>query len=149
MHWLKITLLSLVTLISANAFAVDPIYTPWHNNLAIKGYDTVAYFTKNQPFKGNSDFEYEWQGATWRFVSAENREKFISAPEKFAPQYGGYCAYAIAQDSTASIDPSQFSIVDGKLYLNYSKSVQQQWLEDQAAFISQADQNWPSILAAD
>lgn len=149
MHWLKTTLFSLLTLTAANTFAVDPIYTPWNSNLAIKGYDTVAYFTRNQPVEGSRDFEVEWQGATWRFASAEHRELFVSAPEEYAPQYGGYCAYAISKNSTAGIDPSQFSIVDGKLYLNFSKSVQSTWLQDQATLILRADQNWPSILTGD
>jgi YHS domain-containing protein len=132
--------------LSVNAFALDPIFTPWTNNLAIRGYDTVAYFTENNAIKGSGDFEYEWQGATWRFSSQSNLDMFKNEPERFAPQYGGYCAYAVAKNSTASVDPTQFAIVDNKLYLNYNKKIQQQWLKDQGLFIEQADKNWPALL---
>ena len=87
---------------------------------AIRGYDTVAYFTKNKPVKGNPEFQYEWKHGTWFFSSQENLELFKASPEKYAPQYGGYCAYAIAIDQLVPIDPTQFTILDNKLYLNYS-----------------------------
>lgn len=113
--------------------------------VAIEGYDPVAYFTQGKPVEGSSDFTHDWNGATWRFASAENRDMFIADPEKFAPQYGGYCAWAVSQGYTASIDPDAWSIVDGKLYLNYSKGVQSRWENDIAGHISSADENWPEI----
>jgi YHS domain-containing protein len=146
MKLLKWSLTVFVFLCSANALALDPIFTPWTNNLAIRGYDPVAYFTENKAVEGSDNFEFEWEGATWRFSSQENLTKFKAEPESYAPQYGGYCAYAVAKNSTASVDPTQFSIVDGKLYLNYNKKIQQQWLNDQANFIEKADINWPSLL---
>jgi YHS domain-containing protein len=142
----RLLLVSLLISIFPSAFALDPIFTPWSNNLAIRGYDPVAYFTENKAVEGNKDFAWEWQGATWRFSSQANLDLFKSAPEDYAPQYGGYCAYAVAKNSTASIQPEQFAIVDGKLYLNYNKSVQAKWLADQAAFIEKANKNWPGLL---
>lgn len=147
MHWLKVSVISLVTLLAANAFAVDAIFTPWTSNLAIRGYDPVAYFLEDKAVEGRSSFEYEWKEATWRFSNAENMNLFTSNPEDYAPQYGGYCAYAVANGSTASVDPTQFTIIDGKLYLNYSRSVKQKWLVNTSDFIAKADQNWPGLLA--
>lgn len=126
-------------------WALDPVYTSWYSNLAIKGYDPVAYFTDNKPVKGDAEFEFDWQGATWRFSSDDNRQRFINDPEEYAPQYGGYCAYAVAENNTAGIDPSQFSIVDGKLYLNYSQKIQNKWLLKQQYYIEQANKNWPAL----
>jgi YHS domain-containing protein len=115
--------------------------------VAIEGTDPVAYFEEGKPVAGSSDFEHEWMGATWRFASAANRDQFAADPEKYAPQYGGYCAWAVAQGSTAKIDPAAWKIVDGKLYLNYSKGVQAQWVGDIPGNIAKADANWPKIKA--
>ncbi len=139
--WMTMCLL----LVAQMAWSLDPIYTSWYSNLAIKGYDPVAYFTQNKPVKGDAQFEFDWQGATWRFSSDDNRQRFINNPAKYAPQYGGYCAYAVAENNTAGIDPSQFSIVDGKLYLNYSHTIQTKWLGKQQYYIEQADKNWPAL----
>lgn len=113
--------------------------------VAIDGTDPVAYFQEGRPVEGNDGFEFEWKGATWRFASAENRDLFAADPEAYAPQYGGYCAWAVSQGYTASIDPEAWSIVDGKLYLNYSKGVQGRWEQDIPGHIASADQNWPGI----
>jgi YHS domain-containing protein len=126
------------------ALAADPkIYSSWGK--AIKGYDPVAYFTSSKPVEGDSKFTHEWNGATWRFASAENRDKFKSEPEKYAPQFGGYCAWAVSQGYVAPTDPDAWKIVDGKLYLNYSASVQKQWASNQTKFISDGHANWPGI----
>lgn len=112
---------------------------------AIKGYDPVAYFTESKPVEGESQFSFEWNGAKWRFANAENRDRFKAAPEKYAPQYGGYCAWAVSQGYTAPTDPEAWKIVDGKLYLNYSKSVQEQWSANIPKYIADGDANWPKI----
>ena len=129
------------------AFAAtdDPVYTSTFSNLAVGGYDPVAFFTDGKPVKGKDEFEMEYQGATWRFASAEHLEKFRETPEKYAPQYGGYCAWAVAQGKTAAGDPRYWTVVDGKLYLNYSKGVQKRWAEDIPGHITQADANWPGL----
>jgi YHS domain-containing protein len=113
--------------------------------LIIKGYDPVAYFTTGKPVKGSKDFEYQWMGATFRFSSKENLELFKKTPGKYAPQYGGYCAYAVSQNYTAPVDPEAWDIVSGKLYLNYSKSVQKKWREKRDEYIAAADKNWPAL----
>lgn len=112
-----------------------------------EGYDVVAYFTEGKPIEGKSEFRFDWKGAKWRFASAANRDKFAGSPEKYAPQYGGYCAYAVSQGYTASIDPEAWSVVDNKLYLNYSKGVRSTWEKDIPGYIKSADKNWPSIKA--
>lgn len=127
------------------AFALDPVYSDFFGK-AIRGYDPVAYFTQSKPAKGDSDFTYRWNDAKWYFSSAENRDAFEKNPEKFAPQYGGYCAWAVSKGYTAKIDPNAWSIEGGKLYLNYSKSVQATWEEDIPGNIASADKNWPNLL---
>ena len=116
------------------------------NGLAIRGADPVAYFAEQKAVLGTSQFEYEWNDATWRFASAQNRALFASNPEAYAPQYGGYCAKAVSEGNLASINPNAWRIVDGKLYLNYSADVQRQWLQDVPGNIAKADVNWPEIL---
>jgi YHS domain-containing protein len=113
--------------------------------VAIKGYDPVAYFTDGKPVKGSKDFTTEWQKATWRFASAKNRDLFAKDPERYAPQYGGYCAYAVSQGYTADIDPDRWRIVGGKLYLNYSEKAQGLWEKDIPNHIAAGDKNWPKI----
>lgn len=115
--------------------------------VAVKGYDVVAYATAGAPTKGDPRFEYLWNGATWRFSSAANRDGFAREPQKFAPQFGGYCAWAVSRGYTADIDPEAWRIVDGRLYLNYSRSVQQRWEQDVPGNIARAQANWPAVLA--
>lgn len=143
---LKMALLLGTLFWSLTVHAVDPVYTTLFSNNAIKGYDTVAYFTEGKPVKGKSDYSTEYKQATWLFSSQENLELFVADPEKYAPQYGGYCAYAVAQNTTASIKPELFTIYDGKLYLNYNDSINEKWNADKDGFISDADKNWPQIL---
>jgi len=127
------------------AFAIEPINktSDW---VAIKGYDPVAYFVDRKPVKGRREFEYVWMGAIWHFSSAEHRDLFIKNPEKYAPKYGGYCAYAVSQRTTADIDPDAWTIVDGRLYLNLSKKIKNKWSKDISGYIKKADENWPNIL---
>ena len=114
---------------------------------AIEGYDPVAYFAEGRPVEGDSAFAHDWMGATWYFASAENRDRFAADPERYAPQYGGYCAWAVAHGYTAKIDPAAWKIVEGKLYLNYSKEVQADWAQDIPGNITKSDANWPKIRA--
>jgi YHS domain-containing protein len=134
------------TVLTATAGRADEIFTnTWGS--AIRGYDPVAYFTEGRPVEGVSAHTLEWRGATWYFASAENLEAFRAEPERFAPQYGGYCAWAVSQGYTASIDPEAWDIVDGKLYLNYNRDIQARWQGDRPGFIALADGNWPAIAA--
>lgn len=128
------------------AHAVEPVNQDRHG-LALKGYDTVAYFTQGRAVKGDAAHSYEWNGATWRFASAEHRELFAADPTRYAPQYGGYCAKAVSEDHTADADPEAWRVVDGKLYVNYSPKVQALWEQDIPGRIARADVNWPKLLA--
>jgi YHS domain-containing protein len=144
---MKRVTLSLFLFLSAFAtFALEPVNRSIITNVAIKGYDPVAYFTAGKPVKGDSGFEYKWMNATWRFASAAHRDAFAKEPQKYAPQYGGYCAYGVSQGHAVGIDPDAWKIVGGKLYLNYSKDVQKLWFADIPGFIEKADRNWPKLL---
>ncbi len=116
---------------------------------AIKGYDPVAYFKENKPVKGVQEYSLEWKDVTWFFVNQENMDLFSKNPEKYAPQYGGYCAYSVAQGYTAKIDPTAWKIVDGKLYLNYNESVKRNWEKYQDKYIDKAEENWPGLVGLD
>ena len=122
------------------------VYIESSSDLAIRGADPVAYFTMGEAVAGLPQYEYEWNGATWRFSSAANKEAFKAEPEAFAPAYGGYCAKAMSEGNVASVDPRAWKIVDGKLYLNYSQEVQEQWVQDIPGNIEKADAMWPSVL---
>lgn len=118
------------------------------DGIAIGGTDPVAYFTQGAAVPGTPEHAAEWGGTTWHFASAENMAAFEADPERYAPQYGGYCAWAVgARNALAPTEPAQWSIVDGKLYLNYSASVQSDWKQDVPGFIAKADANWPRLEA--
>jgi len=136
--------LPLVCALPAVAGKADPVYKDG-SGLAIRGYDPVAYFTEHRPVKGSQSISYQWMGATWLFSNAEDREEFKENPSRFAPQDGGYCSYAVSNGHTASIDPEAWKIVDGKLYLNYSKGVQKTWEQDVPGRIEKTDHNWPGL----
>ncbi|MFK7829866.1 MAG: YHS domain-containing (seleno)protein [Congregibacter sp.] len=128
------------------AQAKEEINTTFFGKLAIEGYDTVAYFTEQKAVEGSKDYEFAWRDANWRFSSAANKSLFVADPERYAPSYGGYCAYAVSQGKTASIDPEQWTIVDGRLFLNYNADIQQRWLGNRDAYIKAADDNWPDVV---
>jgi hypothetical protein len=117
------------------------------NGVAIQGYDAVAYFAQQQAVKGQRTFSHEWRGVRWQFASADNRDRFAASPESFAPQFGGFCAYGVSRGYAVDIDPAAFSVVDGKLYLNYSRRVQATWNQDRAGYIEKARRNWPKVSA--
>jgi YHS domain-containing protein len=125
--------------------AEDRVYSDWRGR-AIRGYDPVAYFTEGRPVAGNSDIELDWNGATWRFASEANRATFLADPAAYAPQYGGWCAWAMAQGKTAAVDPEAWDIIDGKLYLNYSLDVQSRWRKDIPGLVSKADALYPGVV---
>lgn len=115
------------------------------SGVAIRGYDPVAYFEMGKAMVGKPEHEAEYRGAKFRFVSASHKQSFEANPEKFAPQYGGYCAWAVGHNYTAPVDPEAWKIVDGKLYLNYNKDVQRMWSSKQAKWITEGDKNWPGL----
>ncbi len=134
-------------LVSPYVFAADEIYTGFFSSKALDGYDTVAYFTSGKPVEGSQKFSTEYKGADWYFSSEKNLTLFVNNPEKYARQYGGYCAWAVsAKSDFAPGDPHQWTIVDNKLYLNYDQEIKQRWEQDQAQHIQQADKVWPKLI---
>lgn len=112
---------------------------------AISGYDVVAYFTEHMPIKGSKEFSFDWNSATWFFSRRDHLDSFKTNPRRFAPQFGGYCAFGMADGHKAPTDPFAWTIVDDKLYLNYNKEVQGMWKEKQAEYIQTAEKNWPIL----
>lgn len=121
----------------------SPVFAP--GGKAIRGYDPVAFFNESKPVMGNDSLTVNWNDVTWKFSSEKNKEMFIAAPEKFAPQYGGYCAYGTSQGHKAPTQVETWSVVDGKLYFNYNKKVQESWNKDKESLIKKADSLWPEI----
>ena len=113
---------------------------------ALKGYDVVAYHIAGKPVEGSQRISYKWRDATWRFTSVKHRDLFAADPERYAPAYGGYCAYGMAQGAKIDIDPSAWRIVDGTLYLNVNKRVQQTWKSDISGFIARANRHWRRLM---
>lgn len=127
--------------------ATAPVFAT--DGVAIRGTDPVAYFTERRPVAGDPAHAHDWRGAVWHFASAENRDRFAADPERYAPQYGGFCAWAVAEKGKLySTLPGNWSIVDGKLYLNFNDEIQARWETDIAGFIMDADRRWPEILGA-
>ena len=128
------------------ALATDPVNTGYFGGVAIMGYDPVAYFTEGRAVKGSEAFSYDWLGTPWQFASSKHRELFIADPTKYAPQYGGYCVGEVAfKGDTINIDPEAWAIIDGKLYLGYSKTFMAEFEARSAEFLSKADANWPAV----
>jgi YHS domain-containing protein len=112
---------------------------------AINGYDAVSYFTDSKPVKGDPMFTLKWNNATWYFSSKNNLELFKASPATYAPQYGGYCAYGTSKGAKAPTMPDAWTIVNGKLYLNYNTEVQKTWSKEKDVLIKKADENWPTV----
>ena len=142
------SLIAVPLLLSASiAFAGKaPVFTGLIEGTGAGGYDVVAYQTENMAKPGNEAIMAEFEGVKYRFINEANRETFKTTPAKYIPAYGGYCAFAVANGATASTDPEAFTVVDGALYLNYSKGVQSKWQLDMAGNISKANSNWPKVL---
>ena len=143
----RLICITLLALFSASASAAT-INKTLLGGLAVDGYDVVAYHSDHQALKGKREFRHDWNGATWQFASAAHLQQFKTDPARYAPQYGGYCAYAVAaKNELVDIDPEAFTIVDGKLYLNYSKKIQAQWEARRSDYIAQGDRHWPGLSA--
>ena len=141
-----LTCLLSLTALPAAAEVREPEIFKDVNGVAIKGYDSVAYHVERRARKGSAEFSHEWKGAVWHFKSAENRDLFAADPERYAPQYGGYCAWAIARGRTAPVNPTIFRIFDDKLYMNLNMKVHKDWLGKHGAYIARADEKWPAVL---
>ncbi|RKQ72058.1 hypothetical protein DES40_1395 [Litorimonas taeanensis] len=145
--YVLITALLGLTLFTPSYAAADekPIYTSWRNNIAVGGYDTVSFFV-GTPQLGKSEFSAQYKGATWHFQTEANRDLFLANPTAFAPQYGGYCAWAIARGKLAKGSPKHWYVENGRLYLNFNDRIRDRWLADKESFIEMADERWPDIL---
>lgn len=124
----------------------EPAVNVSRGQLALHGHDAVAYFTDGRPARGTASFEHRWNGAVWRFATAANRDVFAKDPARYAPEFGGYCAYAVSRGYTADVDPNAWRIVDGRLFLNYSKRVQRLWEADIPGNIAKGRASWPGVL---
>jgi len=119
------------------------------DGIGIKGHDPVAYFDQGRAVAGKAELSVEYAGVTYRFATTEHRQAFRADPAKYLPQYGGFCAFGVAGGYKADIDPEAFSLVDGKLYLNYSKSIRTKWLGDVPGYIGKAEAKWPEVARTD
>lgn len=141
------TLLALLLASFMTPVWAGEINTGYFGNVAIKGYDPVAYFTLHRAVKGSKQHSLEWLGAEWHFASDEHRQRFSASPVKYAPQYGGHCADGIAYgDRTTNIDPEAWRIIEGKLYLNYDKGSAAE-LEEVPGQLEKVEANWPKVKA--
>jgi YHS domain-containing protein len=144
---LIVPVLALSLFIPGPTASAREINTGYFGNVAIKGYDPVAYFTQERAVKGSDEVSHEWLGAEWHFSSDEHRKLFAQDPVKYAPQYGGYCADGIAYgDTTTNIDPEAWRIIEGKLYLNYDHGAAAE-IEELPGQLEKAETNWPEIRA--
>lgn len=145
---LSISPLGLTAAAMAQGKTTKPaVFTGIVKGVAIGGYDAVAYFTDGKAVPGQPGITLEHEGAVWRFASEANRDAFKADPQRYAPQYGGYCAWAVASGYTAKGDPDAWTIADGRLYLNYNKSVQANWAKDIPGNVRKGDANWPAVLS--
>jgi hypothetical protein len=136
--------LALIAIISPAWAGDPPQFTDLIPGVALGGYDATSYFA-GEPKEGDTAITQNWQGVTWRFASAANRDLFAATPEKFAPQYGGHCAYAAAKGSLASGDPLAWTVHKDKLYINLSSGIRDTWAKDVEGYITKADANWPGL----
>ena len=144
-RFFRLIAIAAVSLMSTAALAGDFFET---DGVALRGYDPVAYFVAGEPRQGKSQYSYEYQGSKFYFASDANRRAFVEAPGKYAPQFGGYCAYGTSQGYKVSTQPDAFAIVEDKLYLNYNKKVQEIWRQDVPGNIERAEKNWPEVQKA-
>jgi len=138
------SLFAFVCLLASNGYAAEDVNKS-ANQVAIKGYDAVAYFKQGQPVQGNAKYTHEWMNAKWYFSNDEYLREFSAQPEAFAPQYGGFCAFAMSKGQKADTDPKAWTIYDGKLYLNYNQQVKSMWQQNKNANIQKADGYWRQI----
>jgi YHS domain-containing protein len=142
MKQMMLSILACFLIVHGNAQRSE-LFAP--GGTAINGYDAVAFFKESKPVKGSVMYSYQYKGATWLFSSKEDLDTFMKSPEKYEPQYGGYCAYGTSQGHKAPTQPDTWTIVNDKLYFNYNKQVKQMWVKDQMHLIEVADLKWPDV----
>ena len=139
-----LVLVAVIVCSAATVFASDETNTD-ATGVVLHGYDPVAYFTDGRPVPGDEQFSADHAGGKYLFSTAANRDAFLAAPRKYAPQYGGYCAFGVAIGKKFDVDPASFKIVDGKLYLNLNPQVLKKWSADVSRYLSESEMNWPMI----
>lgn len=137
--------LALFVLLSSQFAMADPAVYLNNSGVALSGNEPIEYFTAKAPVKGLATLSIQYHNATYWFASQENRTSFLAEPHRYAPQYGGYCAYAAALGKKAPGDPTQWSVVEGKLYINYDARIQKLWLSDAPGYIKSADSKWGDL----
>ncbi len=147
---MKITILTITVVFAAMFMPAasagsDPVFTGWRDNNAVGGYDVTSFYA-GLPLKGKPEFSVQHEGARWMFTTRTNLDVFTEDPDRFAPAYGGYCAWAVANDKLAKGSPKHWNVEDGRLYLNFNGRIKKRWSQDKARFIQEADANWPAIL---
>lgn len=142
---MKVFSLLLVVCVLSTTIHAQAIKYYTTNGTAINGYDPVAYFFQNTAIAGTESYTTDWSGSKWKFISQANLDSFKLAPSKYAPQYGGFCAYGCSENHKSPTDPNAFTIVDNKLYLNYSLKVKALWIKDTTGRIKNADAYWPAL----
>jgi len=142
---LRLALAASALAVTSSVFAADIDMSADANDLAIQGYDPVAYFLDNQPVQGSHEFTATYKNAIYQFSSAEHRDLFKEDPTAYAPQFGGFCAMGVALGKKFEVDPTAWKLVDGKLYLNLNKDIQQRWSTDISGHIEEAVELWPGI----
>jgi YHS domain-containing protein len=141
----RVLILSAVLVLMGISLSAQKSATFIQSGKAIRGYDPVAFFTENKPVKGEDKFVYKWNNADWYFSSQKNLDLFKASPEKYAPQYGGYCAFGLSNGYKAPTDADAWTIENGKLYLNYNTDVREMWKKEKKDRIEKADKNWPGV----
>lgn len=148
MSWTS-RLFLIAVLLSAGSVGVAQADEPYNSGdgIALGGYDVVAYHREGRALLGERRHRANWSGTTWHFSSEANRAAFVADPERYAPKFGGYCAWAAAEGYIAPVDPEVFHIVDGSLYLNFSRGVARRWQRDVAGNLRRGSENWPRLRA--
>jgi YHS domain-containing protein len=141
----KVLILSAIAVFVNTTLFAQKSATFIQSGKAIRGYDPVAYFTESKAVKGDDKLVYKWNNADWHFSSQKNLDLFKANPEKYAPQYGGYCAYGLSNGYKAPTDADALTIENGKLYLNYNLDVREEWNKEKKQRIEKADKNWPEV----
>lgn len=132
-------------LLAASAYAGEPVFTGDSGNVAVEGHDVVAYFTVGEPVKGSVEHSLQWRGAEWRFANEDHLDRFRENPEKYAPAYGGFCAYGVAQGKALASSPEYWSIHDGRLFFNLNEEIHHNWKNELEEHIKAADEQWPEV----
>ncbi|MFD2255249.1 YHS domain-containing (seleno)protein [Luteolibacter algae] len=134
-------------ILAATAHAGEKVNVSGASGIALNGYDPVAFFTEKKAVHGNPSISAKHEGATYLFASEADKKAFVAHPEKYVPQFGGYCAYGVAVGAVFPVDIETWQVRDGKLYLNLNPEILKEFNKDFAGNIAKAGENWPKVIA--